>query len=279
MILVLGGYSYGSLITTYLPTVKSLLNRFRNASEGSTEARIRNQAIDLALRWNQKVHVLYKTQQCRTIQSQEKFRTVPHNIALAMGGEQADTNETRQPSRETRRSLEFVRRSVDRPRRRLRLRKSASAPTAEPPLKRDAATPSETPQLQVVYLLISPLLPPVSLLATMFSRIGGRHLFLFNRSFLNTEHQEPIQPDEMLTSHPTLTIYGNKDIFTSRKKLRQWVGNLAARPKSMFQFQEIDGAGHFWQEERADERMRGSIRAWLQEISGDDSIMNSMSRC
>jgi hypothetical protein len=66
--------------------------------------------------------------------------------------------------------------------------------------------------------------------------------------------------------HPSCAVYGDRDTFTSQKKLRKWAEGLKQRPNSQFQFFEIDSAGHFWQENNAAERMRGSIEQWLGAI-------------
>jgi surfactin synthase thioesterase subunit len=74
------------------------------------------------------------------------------------------------------------------------------------------------------------------------------------------------KPDEELASHPSCAVYGDRDTFTSQKKLRKWAENLQQKPNSQFHFFEIDGAGHFWQEKNLVERMTTSIQQWLATI-------------
>jgi pimeloyl-ACP methyl ester carboxylesterase len=69
-----------------------------------------------------------------------------------------------------------------------------------------------------------------------------------------------------LTEHPTLAIYGDKDVFTSPRKLRRWAEQLANVNDSRFTFAEITGAGHFWHENRAEARMKDAIRYWVEDL-------------
>jgi len=70
-------------------------------------------------------------------------------------------------------------------------------------------------------------------------------------------------PNRELALHPSCAVYGDRDTFTSRKKLRKWAEDLKQKSNSQFQFFEIDGAGHFWQEKDSMDRMKGSIEEWL----------------
>lgn len=125
------------------------------------------------------------------------------------------------------------------------------------------------------YLLISPLLPPISTLATMFSKFGNKE---------GSEHSSPSHPGiagseasrEKLLVHNTLAIYGDKDLFTSRRKLRDWAEHLACERNSKFRFREIPGAGHFWVGDGVEEQMRAAVREWVQDVVGEDDKGHSL---
>jgi hypothetical protein len=127
-------------------------------------------------------------------------------------------------------------------------------------------TASDVPLVtpEICYLLVSPLLPPVALFATMFSSLS----FAVKKKSGSTSASGVLacKPDDELVSHPSCAVYGDRDTFTSQKKLRKWAANLQQKPNSQFHFFEIDGAGHFWQEKDLVERMTTSIQQWLATI-------------
>ncbi|OJJ44582.1 hypothetical protein ASPZODRAFT_100582 [Penicilliopsis zonata CBS 506.65] len=113
--------------------------------------------------------------------------------------------------------------------------------------------PVET-HVRIAFLLVSPLLPPVSGFLTLFSAPSAQ-----------TKSARELE----LTSHPTLAIYGTQDTFTSATKLRRWVAEMESAPQSRFQYCEIEGAGHFWREEGVEGQARRAVREWvggLEEI-------------
>ena len=259
MVLILGGYSYGSLITSNLPSTEVILSCFTTVSKGTAEAEIRLRAMNLSNQWN--VEAEQHSRRGRRA-AQSTLRASPHSAIF--GGEESEPG-TRRASRESRRSIDIVRRSMDHSRTKLGTHRSSSEanPTLlEVKLERmDVAPPNS------YYLLISPLLPPVSMLATMFSRA----------SVFRSENIQPTKPattasascaEEKFRMHPTLAISGDKDFFTSHKKLRKWAERLIVESNSRFTCREIKGAGHFWHEEGVDGQMRGCIRDWVVDVVG-----------
>lgn len=236
-LLILGGYSYGSLIAAHSPSIDAILNKFTNIAKDSVEAEIRLRARSLSTQWNKGAHESRKGHGLRANR-------------VSFGGEEIEPG-SRRTSRESRRSHDVIRRSVDRSRKLVLRTQCAGVETsneAHLDFKRIA-------EPQICYLLISPLLPPISLFLTMFSKLSG---------------PSPFKADacsamgEQLVNHPTLVIYGDSDFFTSKTNLRNWAEGLSERPNSMFRFREIGGAGHFWQEQGVDAKMRASLREWLQ---------------
>ena len=189
----------------------------------------------------------------------------PHESCTSVyGGEECEPG-TRRASRESRRSLDVVRRSMDRSRARLSLKTRSSGDLSHTSAPEERLPLAEVPSPNTIYLLISPLLYPVSLFLTMFTKKWSAM----------KESQPPPSPardpdsssmEEKLSAHQCLAVYGDKDFFTSQRKLRKWAERQADKTESRFTFSEISGAGHFWNEEGSDLRMRETIRAWLYDI-------------
>ncbi|KAJ5096019.1 hypothetical protein NUU61_005375 [Penicillium alfredii] len=114
----------------------------------------------------------------------------------------------------------------------------------------------------VSYLLVSPLLPPISQLLTVFSSLSLNVTVETSRG----RHVACPRPADQLTTHRTLALFGDQDNFTSAQKLRKWSSELAHVPHSQFQWREIDGAGHFWREDGVELRARQILAEWLSSI-------------
>lgn len=191
--LILGGYSYGSLIASHLPVVDVVVDLFREAASGTAPYEISTIAEKIAALSEERIHRLTES-------------TTPNRSGLTV----EDLN---QISRST-----------------------------------------------VSYLLVSPLLPPLSNFLTVFSRLS------LDVGVESSAQGKPIpcpKPATQLCKHKTLAIYGNDDGFTSAKKLRKWSDELSLVPQSRFQYCEIDGAGHFWREDGVEEQARHVLQNWL----------------
>lgn len=246
MKLIIGGYSYGSLIATLLPPIEDITKRFAEANKDTAEAEIRLRAVSLAAQWNKDALLYREAQQARKTSSHEKLRVLGCAMAVAVGGDESEPG-NRRASREGRGSFDAVRRSVEKSRRKF-LRQHSSEVSNHTLIVESLV---QVPPRQN-YLLISPLRPPISILATMFSYLRSAYLAQKEAKFLD---------------HPTLALYGDQDFFASQRKLRRWAERLISEPGSLFQFREITGAGHFWQEQGVETQMRGFIREWTQDIA------------
>ena len=254
MTLVLGGYSYGALITCRLPTTEDLLSRFQDSVKGSAASGISTRASEVAAQWNKDAKLYREARNARRSGSHEKLRASAHALAVTMGGDESEHGSKRK-SQEGRRSFDTVRRSMDRTRRKLGSRQHSTSHSDEN--LDDVAHEKGQVSMRIAlpethYLLISPLLPPISLFATMFSS-------------LRSDKSHDCEAN--LVENPTLAIYGDNDFFTSQKKLRKWAEHNKTRPKSQFKFHEIAGAGHFWREDGVKHQMRTYVREWLQDTS------------
>ena len=262
MILILGGYSYGSLITTHLPSTKILLEEFAIAKKGSAIAEIRFRALYLSNQRNREAQQHYESRRGRSLRVHDSFRSGSHS--MTMGGEETEPG-IRRPSRESRRSVDMVRRSMDHSRRKLGLRTKSSDGELPSPLLEEQLPTVHLDTPQTCYLLISPLLPPISMFITMFSKFGHakeKTSLIQARHNLSLSHTQ-----ELLLSSASLAIYGDSDFFTSQNKLRKWAERLAQQPASKFRFREILGAGHFWAEDGVEAQMKKTISSWIQDIT------------
>ena len=171
--IVLGGYSYGSLVVQKLPPSKELLYRFltRAITAGSREALLDEQAQMLA--------------------------------------------------------ADYVRRSSEK----LQPQQLSAKPSV--------------PGVGFSYLLISPLLRPLSAALT-----------LQLRSF---------DPDKARGNHKTLAIFGGQDGFTSAQRLEKWARRCESQVYSRcFTYRLVEEAGHFWREPEVAGELQEAIRTWLR---------------
>jgi hypothetical protein len=122
-------------------------------------------------------------------------------------------------------------------------------------------SPTEDPDFHVLttisYLLVSPLLPPVSNLLTSFTTLSLKVQGSSQSQTLSCPN-----PADQLSTHRSLALAGSLDSFVSASKLEKWSDEIAHMPGSQFQFRMIDGADHFWRE---NERARLVLRVWLFE--------------
>jgi pimeloyl-ACP methyl ester carboxylesterase len=246
--LILGGYSYGSMIATRLPDLPTIHTVFSAPKHGTAAAEIILRAEHLAAQTNDEMRTMAHSNPQRAGPRQSLDHT------LVVGGDESIDHSRR--SRDIRRSHD-IRGSLDLVSQRISSGLSKKSPPKaadndanEKPESTSATSfPGFTAQ---AYLLVSPLLPPISSLAALpVSRSS------------NSEDQLA-----KFRSHPTLAIFGSKDAFTSAKKLRVWASDLQnANPR--FRFAEIDGAGHFWHGEDDVKQLIGQLDEWIQELVKD----------
>lgn len=186
--LILAGYSYGSMLTSYLPSMESVLGLFASTAGKAATQEIVSSASQLS-------------------------------ESSSMRGSPSPTGELS--------------------------RKSTDVPSVICP--------------SVSYLLVSPILPPVSFFTAFSLLTSGSSL----DTVLQGTEIKSVRPADNLTAHRSLAIYGNDDSFTSARKLRNWSAELAEAENSRFEYREVDGAGHFWQEEDTESEMRRAIREWI----------------
>ena len=265
-IIVFGGYSYGSMICLNLPSSSDIISHFLNPSQGSSQAEIRLRATHLS---EQKNRDCKFTQRKHGAESFDELPAEPFH-SVKFGGNESEAS-SRHPPRHSHRGFGAVRTSFDMPRikhgsKRHSAEDSQSLPACS---NLQGATESSVSQnLRCSYLLISPLLPPISTFATMFTKLKAPQAPSGIKKPHSHEKYDPVTSTstKRLTENPTLAIYGDQDFFTSHKKLRRWAESLKQVTGSCFEFHEIAGAGHFWHEDGAELQMKIFIRAWLESI-------------
>lgn len=265
-LLILGGYSYGSMIASHLPPRDQVVELFRAPASDSAENEIKLRAEDLSR--DARAYLDMHTSVPTTSLSINRGRgskadeTSRHSHrAVAMGGYESEVAGRRVSRESSRRSLdgERVRQSIDNVRRKISHHRVVSPKKS--PLK-PQVPPDDVPTVpRIAYILISPLLPPIAGFTTMFSKLhftkrnGGSHVAATSSGL---EFEE-------LTSHPCMCIYGCKDAFTSDRKLQRWTENLSSRPSSQFVAIRTD-SGHFWHDSDGITRLQHGLADWVKTV-------------
>lgn len=256
-ILVLGGYSYGSMIASHLPSSDVVVDLFKSAEQDSSETEIKRRAEDLSrdARAYLSMHAAQPTQSPG--RGRGRGQGMKPRPEVIMGGYDSDAAGKRVSRETSRKSIdaEKIRQSFDKVRRKI---SSQASSTSTPS---SAAVPTEEALMilpEVAYLIVSPILSVTAGLTTMFSKlkftVRGRDI----GPSLDEEFHE-------LTAHPCCCIYGNKDSFTSARKLRRWTEELQSRANSRFTAIEAD-AGHFWHETAGIVRLRQGLSGFLDGL-------------
>lgn len=193
---ILGGYSFGSMIASHLPGIEVVAGVFENAPNDSAMSTIRRTAKNLAMSTNERLGM-----QVQPLSMNSGGREVAHKLV---------------------------------------------------------------PQGTISYLLISPILPPISSFLTLFGKFS---IEVGISTSAQGKHIPCPRPADQLSSNQTLAIYGNEDTFTPASKLRSWSDGIAKAPGGMFKSHEIGGAGHFWREDGVESQARSVLCDWLGRIS------------
>ncbi|KAB8302126.1 hypothetical protein EYC80_005574 [Monilinia laxa] len=300
-LLLLAGYSYGSLITINLePSHLSMLNPFQQPVSGSPYADIRSRARFLATQQNEVIETAFQLLQVgnhrrgRSLQFGEQIinhKTRLSSSGIRMGGDE----DIRRASHDmhgsgVKRSFSVetplkIRRSLDRvklvvhngsPRRVQSYHLTATQDQGSDSNLKNAEKHSQESQdntsdilghdLKVAYLLVSPL-PPDGMINSLASIGSLRPTFLFGKQRHKTEN------DIKFTIDPTLVIYGTGDLFVHAKTFERWTEKLSSICRSRdsehgvtFRYEEIANGEHFWRSPQAAGELRERIRAFLLEI-------------
>ncbi|CAI6336084.1 unnamed protein product [Periconia digitata] len=242
-VMVLGGYSYGSMILRHLPPVPSILQPFASPLEGSAADEILLRAHKLAdqinLKWINEARA----------SAERGRRRHETKLSVTMGGEETSPKK-RRSSRDIRRSMEGSngRRSLNISE---GLRSISHRRSPHPQVTPEPTAPRPAIMMpDVCYLLVSPLTAPISTLAAP----SLAHKF-WSKSANSTT-------SDVIAKHRSLVVYGDRDQFSSVHKVREWVRRMQNQGSSQCSADEIEGAGHFWNEHSVESRLRSAIEQW-----------------
>lgn len=286
-ILIMGGYSYGAMITTQLPPLPAVLAAFASPAAASDAAHIRLRAETLA--HQQRELLLMSTSLAVGGAGARARGRDRRSLRVGQGGGSLSSHAGRK-SHESRRSF-----SIDEAEEKLRKgvqefiartrqlspggsrgrNRGFSAPDPPASSTASAAAPASTSTLPPIeslvrprpaYILVAPLQGIITSLATM------------SRSLTSADPSA----EAKLWQNPTLAVFGNQDVFVSARKLRDWTARMEGGGNgttssesdtegtvSRFEGREVDGAGHFWIEEGVLGQMMGWVDQFVRGLTSD----------
>ncbi|KAK1057514.1 hypothetical protein LTR12_011457 [Friedmanniomyces endolithicus] len=271
--ILLGGYSYGSLVLARLPTIQVIQQRFESAATGTAATEIVQRARTLAEQTlkaleEARQHDLKASRDHGAIPEDAPASPVKHGrtFPVIIGGEETDSSDRRR-SRDTPRSMDLVRKSVDFPKRlKAHIRHGSALQEGHVPSEdekshlptgRGDGGGSSGPWLFTAhYLLISPVVLP---LTTNIAPPGppAPQLGLRGRSPDN-------KAGALFLQHATLAVFGTNDTFTSNRRLRAWATKTEREAAGNFEWQAVESAGHFWREEGVMQKLRERVTKWVE---------------
>ena len=270
---LMGGYSYGSLITTLIPPLSNILPYFESPEIGSAAAEIRLRAENLA---EHERDILARARDARRSRVGGSPGRSP---GIRVGG--TESGEVRR-SADGRRGFRDggIRRSIGD----VMARKKKARGSEDKGEQREGPVRLERVELVVpgvAYLLISPLQGAIAHLATVSlpswfptPRLPFRHRRGASQDAEQPQHdqvgRETPPEDLKLTQNPTLAIFGDTDVFVSVAKLRGWAGRMQGRHESRFHAVEVSTAGHFWVEEGVLDKMLGAVSGFSRGVFEGD---------
>ncbi|KAG9258424.1 Alpha/Beta hydrolase protein [Emericellopsis atlantica] len=229
--LLMGGYSYGAMVTSQLPPLEDLLLTFATPAIDSAAAQIRSQADTLAAQQRDVLHARSR-RSLRVGEGSPKRRSNDSARSHSFSLDEAEDK-----------IRHLVNKTVHR-RENSRGQPGSTNGAASVTL---AAVPDLTLP-RPAYLLISPLQGFVLSLATMRRHTGDE------------------AAEQKMRGNPTLAVFGNGDIFVAASKLRTWVTRMEDGD-SLFQGQEVEGAGHFWVEQGVLSTMMSHVANFVRMLT------------
>lgn len=287
------GYSYGAMVTTLLPPLSEIMEQFKAPKTASAAADIRLRAQHLA----EKQNVILASARTAMLRPNSP---VPHRKAafgLRIGGDEGKRRSQDHGVRSFAIDAEDkIRAGVAELMKKAkhhqvhihRKRKSASREFHIPVLKegegQEEKEPDDLPPVtglvlpRAAYLLVSPPVGWATNLMTLnlsssVSGLLGR--FSKPARAKTNEHDETATmaavgeskaERQKLMENPTLTIYGDSDVFVAVKRFREWTSRLQSVPGSRFRAHEVSTAGHFYIEEGTAQRLYDAVAAFSGDL-------------
>ena len=301
IVLLLSGYSYGSLILSRLPPIEEILTRFESAPHGTTPAEIILRSYRLAkesrfqlegTRQNQRQQLQPEARGRRPTPSTAEVETPKPRLrastAVVVGGEETNPHE-RRGSRETSRGASIVRRSVEVPLRiKARVRRRSSGilrPGSSTGAGTGTATREDAKRSEESVVAgaaagaagAGPSTPSVSSLPNV--SVGYllvspvlpplAHTLVPPVSWAGLRGGIEKNAGFGAMSCPTLIVWGSADSFTSNRRLRAWAERLSCKAgggSGMLRWRDFEGEGHFWREAGVMKLMTGAIGEWVRQL-------------
>ncbi|KAK4100410.1 hypothetical protein N658DRAFT_497407 [Parathielavia hyrcaniae] len=293
-VLLFGGYSYGAMVTSQLPSVETIAALLDTPECGTHAAEVRLRAQHLAEMQNT---VLASARQAAADRLHPQ--SPRKHVGVRVGGD-----EGRRKSHESRRSLsmdfeETIRHGVAELMARTRKghKRSASGrghASRDSDGVRSSGDVVGTPEclalipgrvsFRPAYLLVSPLQGIVTNLATM-SLLPSLSTFPLKawvrfparakeephppeplEPAVVVAHADAAEPEDKLVQNPTLAVYGDRDGFVPVKKLRDWASRLETIPGSKFRAHEVSSANHFWAQRNVAATLREAVAAFAASL-------------
>lgn len=287
-LLIIGGYSYGSLITTQLPPLDTILEPLASPASDSNEAQIRLRATSLAEQQNIAIGFTRKA-----LLELNAGRSAVSSRGVRVGGDEGGRasprrstdgggqhNHRRSLSRDLEEKLHDIvaktRSSLGSPQQRHSRNVSNGTLRKVPEeggvdddnddnnnsnhgaseTEKQAST--EEPAEGLLPRLPSFTIPRPAYV--LISPIPGLASHLVTMRVLPHALSRVSRPDEdpaeaKLVRNPTLAVYGDADMFVTGSKAREWAARLGGAQDSRFRGVEVPTAGHFWAEEGVMGRM------------------------
>ena len=286
-ILLMGGYSYGAMVATNMPSLSSILAPFDKPVCGSPAAEIRLRAQHLAEMQNT---VLASARAAAV--DRQKGKSYRKSLGMRVGGDEENRR-----SHDSRRSFSVdleerlhkgVNELMEKARKGHRRRHANDHHGHEPTVEEEKMPkPENAPEhllpvpnltaCRSAYLLVSPLQGIVTNLATMSfpSPLSSLSRRIPNRSsswsgkpsISETAKTMPLsEAEQKLVANPTLAIYGDCDGLVAARKLRVWASRLQTAPDSKFRAHEVASVGHFWHQGRAHVVLRDAIKTYAESL-------------
>lgn len=267
--LIIGGYSYGSIVTMQLPALGAILEPFASPAAGSAAAQVRLRAEHLATQCNEVLSSARESMRNRRTRSYGATRIrvggdeEPGSPRWSGDGERERRSFSIDAEEKFRKSLHdiFHRHKERSP---VVEHSQATTTTTIHASRPDAAAPerlSPLPELTAprpAYLLISPV------------HGVAKHLALMNlwSSTPSRSHNHKALEDReaKLVHNPTLAVYGDRDGFVAASKLRSWAARLSGQEGSMFSAVEVAHGGHFWVEEGVLQQLKTAIEKFASSL-------------
>ncbi|KAJ4400234.1 hypothetical protein N0V85_005802 [Neurospora sp. IMI 360204] len=293
---LMGGYSYGSMITMQLPSLETILHQFDTPACSSHAAEIRLRAQHLAEVQNTTLG------SARAAALEHQANTLSHSpTGMRFGGEESSRKHSHPRLSFSHDTEEKIHKGVSElmakaksHKRRLSGKDHSfvggdaahdTRETKQQPAKDCLPSVLDRVVARPAYLLVSPLQGLINNLAT-FSLLPRRPSWKGLTRSLSSPAATASPTDELgpdsetalsleeaeakLVRNPTLAIYGDNDGFVPVRKLRAWAARLEGIAHSSFRAHEVSGASHFWAQGRSAYTLKDAIKTFAGSILATD---------